>query len=258
MKKNKNNKQRVSLAKIFFLMSIFILLSFFIFNYFNNPKKTEVDSVKSSSLSQEPVLDEIVLKENMIIADLKNMKISLIENGKVKESFGIVSKGKPGSYYETPAGDYKIESKFTNKFSNLGEVYMPYAMQFYGNFFIHGIPYYPDGTRVSTSYSGGCIRLQDADAKKIFEFSKIGTRTMILTNSAEENNFDPGVEKSKNMLIVLTALENVNQEKYVIYNGKEVKIQSLNAYAVNGDKEAQNIIKNQIGKYNFEIKMQSS
>ncbi len=190
--------------------------------------------------------------ENMLIADLQNMKVDLINRGQVIKSFNIVSKGRPTSYYETPAGDYVIKSKQENKYSNLGHVYMPYSMQFYGNFFIHGIPYYPDGTRVSTSYSGGCIRMSDEDAKEIYEFSKVGTRLMILTNESKNENIDLGKEVTGNMLNVLVSLEVLNQEKYVTYKKEKTQIKTLNKYILENDTEAKEIVISQIGKDSFE------
>jgi hypothetical protein len=52
-------------------------------------------------------------------------------------------------------------------------------MQFFGNFFIHGWPYYPGGKQVPEGYSGGCIRLADADAQEIYEFVDVGTAVVI-------------------------------------------------------------------------------
>ena len=41
-------------------------------------------------------------------------------------------------------------------------------IQFDGNYFIHGWPYYPDGTSVAKGYSGGCIRLSTEDAEELY------------------------------------------------------------------------------------------
>ena len=52
------------------------------------------------------------------------------------------------------------------------DVFMPYSLQFYEDFFVHGIPYYPNGVRVTSTFSGGCLRLHDEDAKVVYDFSK--------------------------------------------------------------------------------------
>lgn len=253
-KKILTHKYNIAIFSIIFFTLLFSLL----FTYGKDYKVTPLSEIRQNSnmsnSNKEKLqeLSESKINEDMLIVDLSNMKISLVQKGEIIKDFKIVSIGKPGSYYETPAGNYEIKGKFGNKFSNLGQVYMPYAMQFYGNFFIHGIPYYPNGTKVSSSYSGGCIRLSDNDAKEIYNFSKINTRLLILNNNVSQNKLsDLGQEKSKNILAVLTSLEVLNQEKYVTFNNKKVQIKTLNKYILENNTEAINIIENNIGKDNF-------
>ncbi len=66
---------------------------------------------------------------------------------------------------------------------------MPYSMDFQGNFFIHGWPYYSDNTPVSSSYSGGCIRLSSADAEELYGLVNIGTPVLIYENNQVSDNF---------------------------------------------------------------------
>ncbi len=117
--------------------------------------------------------------ERMIAADLTEMKLYLFENGRATSTIDILSKGKRGSRWETPTGLYEIETKELTHFSSIGQVDMPYSMQFFGNFFIHGWPTYPDGTPVPEGYSGGCIRLSTEDARKVFEFAQGDTPIFI-------------------------------------------------------------------------------
>jgi D-alanyl-D-alanine carboxypeptidase len=111
----------------------------------------------------------------VIFADLKNMQLTLYQDGAEVMSFPIQSKGRPGTAWETPAGDYRVRTKEENHFSSIGHVWMPYSMQFYGNYFIHGWPYYDDGSVVPQGYSGGCIRLSTEDAHKVFDWSDTAT-----------------------------------------------------------------------------------
>ncbi len=110
-----------------------------------------------------------------VYADLSDMKLYLFKDGQIMRALTILSKGKKGSRWETPTGFYSIKTKEKNHLSSIGDVYMPYSMQFYGNFFIHGWPYYKGGKDVSPGYSGGCIRLSTEDAKKVYEFVKVKT-----------------------------------------------------------------------------------
>jgi D-alanyl-D-alanine carboxypeptidase len=147
------------------------------------PSKLEHFSSKdvSAPVASRRVIESLSIAEavprdgKFIAADLTAMKLLMYQNGAVVEELNILSKGKPGTSWETPSGYYSIRTKEESHFSTIGHVYMPYSMQFYGNYFIHGWSYYPDGTPVSASFSGGCIRLSTVDAKKVYDFATIGT-----------------------------------------------------------------------------------
>jgi len=127
--------------------------------------------------------------EDFVEVDLNKMEIFLYKNGQVYKNFPVLSKGREGSWWETPTGKYTALLKEQNHFSSIGKVWMPYSVQFYGNFFIHGWPYYPNGDPVSGSYSGGCIRLSQKAAKEVFEFTQPNTPILIFDGDAETNNF---------------------------------------------------------------------
>jgi hypothetical protein len=135
-------------------------------------------------------------KASFIEANLDAMELSVYLDGELKEKIQIKAKGKEGSWWETPAGLYKIETKEKNHFSSFGRVYMPYSMQFQGNFFIHGWPYYSGGQPVASNYSGGCIRLSTEDAKKIFNLAEIGMPILVFeSKNLSLNNFEYNYQK---------------------------------------------------------------
>lgn len=111
----------------------------------------------------------------VIKADLAAMKIFLYQDGQLVSVLPILSKGRPGSPWETPTGTYRVRTKEIKHFSSIGQVWMPWSLQFFGNFFIHGWPYYENGEPVGLGYSGGCIRLATDDAKQVFLFSDLET-----------------------------------------------------------------------------------
>lgn len=145
--------------------------------------------------------------ERMIAADLTNMKLYLFENGHATATLDILSKGKRGSRWETPTGLYKIESKEKDHFSSIGEVHMPYSMQFFGNFFVHGWPYYPGGEPVPEGYSGGCIRLSTEDAEKVFEFVKRGTPIFV---------WEDGAASTTEMTLSKAPVPRVNAKAFIV------------------------------------------
>ncbi|HEX8591620.1 MAG TPA: L,D-transpeptidase family protein, partial [Candidatus Paceibacterota bacterium] len=111
------------------------------------------------------------------------------KNGAVEREFKVLTKGREGSWWETPAGVYRIETKEETHFSSIGHVYQPWSMAFQGNFFIHGWPHYPDGTPVSSQFSGGCIRLSNEDAKAIYDLVAVGTPIIVFEKDFGSDDF---------------------------------------------------------------------
>ncbi len=124
-------------------------------------------------------------KASFIDANLETMTLRVYEEGVLKKEVPILAKGKKGTWWETPAGLYQVRLKKKNHFSSFGQVYQPWSMQFQGNYFIHGWPYYEGGEEVNSSYSGGCIRLATGDAEAIYDLVKTGMPVLV---------FDKGLE----------------------------------------------------------------
>lgn len=122
-----------------------------------------------------------------IAADLVHMQLYLYQDGLVSAQYPILTKGRPGTPYETPGGMYQVLTKEVNHLNRGEGVTMPYSMQFYGNYFIHGWPTYENGAPVASTYSGGCIRLSTEDAAKVFAFAQKGTSVFV---------YDPGASVS--------------------------------------------------------------
>jgi len=136
-------------------------------------------------VKQKFIADQVSFVE----ANLSTMTARAYQKGELVVEVPIKTKGREGSWWETPAGLYKISSKEKSHFSSMGHVYQPWSMNFQGNFYIHGWPYYPDGTAVASTYSGGCIRLETADAKKIFDVVEVGTPILVFENDFSSDNF---------------------------------------------------------------------
>lgn len=131
----------------------------------------------------------IEAKASFMEADLTAMTLKVYKDGEVIKEVPIRTKGREGSWWETPAGLYRIEAKDTRHFSKFGGVYQPWSMVFQGNFFIHGWPYYPDGTPVSSLYSGGCIRLSTDDAKAVYALAEIGMPVLVYQKDFGTDDF---------------------------------------------------------------------
>ena len=164
-------------------------------NESTEPMRVDRASVQASTFEANPIryvtprqiehtyIDAHIPPEGKFVgADLTTMKIMLYQDGALEATYDILSKGRPGSPWETPAGMYAINTKTVDHFSSIGRVHMPYSMQFFGNYFIHGWPYYSGGEPVGEGYSGGCIRLSTSDAQAVFEFVDIQTPLFVYDN----------------------------------------------------------------------------
>jgi hypothetical protein len=150
----------------------------------------------------------IVEGARFIYADLTAMQLFLYENGEVVDIINILTRGKKGSWWDTPSGIYTAGVRTPKHFSSIGNVYMPWSIQFQGNFFIHGWPYYPDGTPVESTYSGGCIRLSVPDSKKVYDFAAESVRVPILIS-------DVPSEARRTPYIAKQTLEGVSAFAYI-------------------------------------------
>jgi len=128
-------------------------------------------------------------RAHFVEADLTTMTLRVYRGGVLALTVPIKSKGREGSWWETPAGLYNAQAKEPNHFSSFGHVYMPYSIPFQGNFFIHGWPYYEDGTPVAEGYSGGCIRLEDEHAVQVYDLVEVGMPILVYEDETERANF---------------------------------------------------------------------
>lgn len=167
--------------------------------YGNTPTNVNSDflyQTKDSLISQ---------KADFLSVDLSKMIIDLYRDGEIHLSLPIQSKGRPGSWWETPAGLYKVELKKTNHFSSIGKVYQPWSIQFQGNFFIHGWPYYENGTETSSQFTGGCIKLLTKDAEILYKQISLGLPILVFNDDHVDDAFD-----------YLPALPKISGESYLI------------------------------------------
>jgi len=128
-------------------------------------------------------------KVNFIEADLSAMILRVYKESNLLLEVPIASKGREGSWWETPAGLYKVNSKEKEHFSGMARVWMPWSMNFQGNFYIHGRTYQNDGTLSSNLFTGGCIRLSTNDAEKVYNLTDIGTPLLVFEHSFSSDNF---------------------------------------------------------------------
>jgi peptidoglycan hydrolase-like protein with peptidoglycan-binding domain len=91
--------------------------------------------------------------------------------GNVKRAIHVSTAG-PGHF--TPVGIFHIYSKQIMSWSNLFDVWLPFADYFTGGYAFHE---YPDVPGLPVSH--GCIRIADGDAQVVWKFATLGTRVTI-------------------------------------------------------------------------------
>lgn len=169
----------------------------------------------ASTTSIIPPKMEYPTEGKAIIADLTEMKIQLLDNGNVTAEYPILAKGKENSRYETPTGTFALTYKEKSHKVSVKDIYMPFSMHFFGNFFIHGKPIYGNGNELFDGPSGGCIRLSNDVAEKVYAFSEKGTAVFITEDNGESDvDFVNKFTKSEGN--DLASLENITATSYVI------------------------------------------
>jgi len=141
-----------------------------------------VASLAMSAVEKRPVghtpRQEYEVLKNLPEAESRALKFYLasqrfeyIEDGE-KVVSGPIASGKASS--PTPTGKFSVlskdkdkeSSKYTNEVGT--QAWMPYSMQFHGNYFVH------EGWLPGHPASHGCIRLGHYHARLLFERMKIG------------------------------------------------------------------------------------
>ncbi len=125
-------------------------------------------------------------EENFIEVHLEKMTTGLYEKGVLKEEYPILARGNDRYWGGSPAGLYKVEAKYSAAFSVSSRVYMPFSIHYYGKYYLHGIPYYPNGSKLISRFSGGCLRYEDKIAEMIFSFAKEGMPLIVIDSEGKE------------------------------------------------------------------------
>ena len=139
----------------------------------------------------EDVKKDLILKEtDFLEIHLSEMKIRLYKKGLLEKEVPILKKGEIQEWGGSAAGLYKIMSGNKLSFSLVSEVYMPYALRYYGKYYIHGEPYYPGGQKTQYDVSGGCISLKDEDAKAIYELTEINMPVLVIDKERDSYKYE--------------------------------------------------------------------
>lgn len=107
----------------------------------------------------------------------------------------ICSVGRDGN---TPCGDFELHQERYEWRALFGDVYGQYAVRIVNSILFHSVPYYEERQdtlkteefdKLGTSASDGCIRLQVADAKWIYDNCSEGTIVSIFDGTTDDDPF---------------------------------------------------------------------
>lgn len=130
----------------------------------------------------DPTRENSARLPRRIEVDLTKQRLSYFF-GERKIGEMIISSGKWN--WPTPTGTFTVQNKYPRAWSRLASLWMPYWMGFAGGRFgIHELPEWPGGRKEGRDHLGkpvshGCIRLGEEDAKKLYEWTPVGTQLVI-------------------------------------------------------------------------------
>lgn len=144
--------------------------------------------------------DFLLAGSDLIEVNLIDKKIRVYKKGQLEKEVNVHKRGAKINWGGTPEGIYKIGNKIRIAYSNAAEAYMPFALQIYGKFYLHGIPYYPNGDIVQSYNSGGCVQMRDEDAEAVFKLVEIGSPLLVIDSPHDEFVYPSQIpEKNPNL-----------------------------------------------------------
>ncbi|HQO27686.1 MAG TPA: L,D-transpeptidase family protein [Candidatus Pacearchaeota archaeon] len=122
-------------------------------------------------------------KKDFIEVNLEEETVRLYRSGQIIKSFAFLVAGDADNWGGSAAGLYHVRSKNRISYSVSSGLYMPYALHYYGKYYIHGEPYYPAGRKFTAEFSGGCIGLSNQDAQDLYNEAEIGLPVLVIDRS---------------------------------------------------------------------------
>jgi len=145
---------------------------------------TDSDNVSKDSVYLKTISDIkndfISEGKSFLEVNISGMTVKLYRDGKATKEWPILLKGDPQGWGGSALGLHKVMSGNKLSFSNIANVYMPYALHYYGKYYIHGEPYYPGGNKRITIFTGGCIQLYNKYAKEIYELAELNLPVLVI------------------------------------------------------------------------------
>lgn len=131
----------------------------------------------------------IVSKKSFLEINVPQMQARVYRNGILKEEMPIDRTGNPKDWSGLASGLYKANSKSELVFSLENDTYLPYAVNYYGNLYLHGKPYPANSGRDVSGYVCGC-RFSGLYARNIYNEVKTGMPILILDKPGDRYEYE--------------------------------------------------------------------
>ncbi|MFH1462134.1 MAG: L,D-transpeptidase family protein [bacterium] len=156
------------------------------FSEINIPKRKEPIFLKLFEEKKEELISQ---RTDFLEINLDKMKVRLYKEGLIVKEVSILAKGDSQDWGGSAVGLYKVVSGNELSFSGITNVYMPYSLRYYGKYYLHGKPYYYWGSPLNSSVSGGCLRLDNEDAKDIYELTEIDLPVLAIDKEKDQYKY---------------------------------------------------------------------
>ncbi|MEK7173101.1 MAG: L,D-transpeptidase family protein [Patescibacteria group bacterium] len=193
-------------GKTFLIIGILLVISigsavvFFFLSALDLDKvRKDVQAKVAEVIPSEPIVSAQIMPDFSVYRDdllknsqdfleinLQQKQVSFYQQGQVVKTAEILKLGDKVNWGGTPAGLYSVLSGGKEAYSAGAEAYMPYALKFYGKYFLHGSPYYANGDVYASDFSGGCVQIADQDAKEFFDLTKINLPVLVIDQQNTE------------------------------------------------------------------------
>ncbi|MEK9153625.1 MAG: L,D-transpeptidase family protein, partial [Patescibacteria group bacterium] len=193
-------------GKTFLIIGILLVISigsavvFFFLSALDLDKvRKDVQAKVAEVIPSEPIISAKIMPDFLVYRDdllknnqdfleinLQQKQVSFYQQGQVVKTAEILKLGDKVNWGGTPAGLYSVLSGGKEAYSAGAEAYMPYALKFYGKYFLHGSPYYANGDVYASDFSGGCVQIADQDAKEFFDLTKINLPVLVIDQQNTE------------------------------------------------------------------------
>ncbi len=190
-----------------------------------NEVKANVASVVA--IDGDADFDNSVIKEDgkYIDIDITKKTISLYNNGKVFESFKILSVPRAVSPDSVLGGSYSIDEKVSSKLSTITMTRFPNFIKFGDKYAMHGEPIFSE-ERSDNDLQDGFIKLSNWSAGRVYDFAGVGMSVYVHAKDVIENSEKASEEKKiKHEMLPATsaeayALSDVESgQMYLVKNG---------------------------------------